>query len=315
MKTHIARREFLRQMSRGFGVYALHSTLLDGLMGQILNAAFAQTTNGTLPDPGVFYVHMSMPGGPPRWFVDLPLTPDGQTVANFKAGGFGTVLTKTGGIAGVAYESRKITAAGVSYWMPPVWGMNLKAHNFTNVFTNTLIMRGVDMEINNHSLSNQRQVSPVIGGFSLTGMVADATGCPLPSILDGGTPATQAFRSKKGLAGSTLSYPAQANETATNNPVALTLAPFKEFRTGRPAHGPANTQMGEQVLKQFEIYAKGHGLTESAMTKMYDSALSLIDQNVISMGNQWATTVAKYRAIISEAIHPAKGSLPGLFDS
>lgn len=312
MKTRIARREFLRQFSLGLGAYGLQSVFLDGLMGQILNAAYASTSSASATaKQNVFYVYLSMEGGPPRWNFDLPLTPMGQTSKNFLPGAFGTTLATQGGLAKAVYDARQITVAGKTLHLPPVWTMGLSGHSFNKILQNTLMIRGVDMEINNHVLSNRRQVSPVIGGYSLTGFVADATGRPLPGIIDTSTSAADAFRSKNGYSGSSISY----TESNTANPVKTLLNPFVEYRNGKAFHNATATAMNEQALVHFEDYAARSGLTSSSVFKMYDAALELVNKKVVTLEDKWDATVAKYRAVITEAVHPRKGTLPGLFDS
>lgn len=312
MKTSIARREFLFQAGRGFGLFALHSALMDGLVARILNQAFAQTTGASSPADPTFYVHISLPGGPPRWYFDLPLAPTGVTASNYIQGGFGTVLTKTGTTPGVRYETRAVTAAGKTLHLPPVWTMNLTQHDFSKtILPHTLMIRGVDMEIDNHTLSNRRQVAPVIGGHSLSGVVADKTGLPLPTLLDPTAQASRAFRTKKGLSGIDIVY----TENASTNPVTSILNPFLEFRNGRETHNPSASRLGEQVLVEFEKYAAAQGITQSALSSMYDAALELVDKNVTQLSQNWASTVAKYRGLVIEAVRPRKGTLPGLFDT
>src|SRR5690606_8658386 len=72
--------------------------------------------------------------------------------------------------------------------------------------------------------------------------------------------------------------------------------------------------LGEQAFREFEKYADQRGVASSSVTEMYDSAMELIEKNIYSLSNQWAPTVAKYRAIVDEALSPAKGTLPGIFD-
>ena len=73
--------------------------------------------------------------------------------------------------------------------------------------------------------------------------------------------------------------------------------------------------MTEQAFKEFEKLAEARGLTSTAVPEMYDSAIELMESNIYGLAAKWAPTVAKYRAIVKEAMQPAKGKLPGVYDA
>lgn len=314
MKPSIARREFLLKAGKTFGFLGAGSVLFDSLVGELFNRAVA-ATSGSVLNPSGYYVHFSMPGGPPRWYFDLPLAPQGLTATNFVQGGFGTRLEKVSGAFKSVYAVESHTVGSKTISLPPVWKMGPATHNFASLLPNTLFVRGMDMEINNHGLSNARQTAPIIGGYSLQGMVADGAERPMPGVVDAGTASAGAFRSKKRLAPNSIVYPASvAAETATNNPATSLLAPFKNYMAGRAVHSPAATALSQQAFGEFEKYAANRGIASSSVTTMYDSAMDLIEKDIFNVSSQWTSTVAKYRALIAAMIHPAKGSLPGIFD-
>ena len=308
MSIRNSRREFLRRASQSLAIAGISSTFYDVILGRILQAAVASESGAA--KSGYNYVHLSLPGGPPRWFFDLPLTPGGQTPSNFIAGGFGTILD--GGKA--VYSASKVVTGGKSIYLPPVWNMGLANQRFTDLLPNTVFIRGLDMEINNHPLSNARQVAPIIGGLSISGVMADSSFQPIPSIVDTNNSAATGFRSKKGLANSTINFTERANNRAGENPITNLLTPFAEFRTGRNIHTSQRTRLQEQALAQIEAFGESRGVTANALPQMYENAMELIDQKITSAAAQWVATVDRYRAIISEAIRPNKGSLPGIFD-
>lgn len=307
MKPAIARREFLLRAGKAFGALGLSSAIYDTILAHFFQQAFAQTL-GTGLNPSGYYVHLTMPGGPPRWLFDLPLTPAGLTANNFVQGGFGTRFEKVGGEFKSVYRVDRHTAAGKTLYLPPVWSMNLAKQNFAkDVLPHTTFIRGLDMEINNHGLSNSRQVAPIIGGLSLQGVVADEAQRPMPGVVDASSSAGQGFRSKKGLAANPITLTAA-------NPVADVLRPFQNYMAGRGVHSPAANKLTEQAFAQFEKYATDRGLASSALPEIYDSSMALIEKNIYALSSKWAAALAKYRAIVDEAIHPAKGTLPGIFD-
>jgi hypothetical protein len=153
MKTVYARREFIKQASRHFAFLGLGSVVFDSVLGKFLQQAVAQTIFPNI-NPSGYYIHYTFSGGAPRWFFDLPLTPFGKTSSNFVDGGFGTVIRKTGGSYQPAYAVQKHTVGGKDLYLPPVWNMDLKSQDFSSILSHAAFIRGLDMEINNHRLSN-----------------------------------------------------------------------------------------------------------------------------------------------------------------
>jgi hypothetical protein len=309
MKAVFARREFLKRATRDLGFLGAGSLVFDGVLSNIFSRAVAQTLGQTI-NPSGYYIHFTMPGGPPRWYFDLPLTPDGKTAANFVQGGFGTHIEKVGAEYQSTYQVDKHVIGSKTIYLPPVWKFALAKQKFTDILPHTVFIRGMDMEINNHILSNSRQVAPIIGSYSLSGVVSDEAERPMPGVVDPSSPAAQAFRSKKGFGTSVLTY----TENANVNPIVSLLAPFKDYMSGRAAHSPQANLLTGQAFIEFEEMAKARGITSTALPEAYDNAMELIEKNIFALSTQWAPTVAKYRAIVKEAMQPAKGTLPGVYD-
>lgn len=310
MKTRNSRREFLRRAGMSLGYLGVGSTVFDTVLIQFFQKAMAQELNKAI-NPSGYYIHFSLPGGPPRWMFDLLLTPDGLTSSNFVAGGFGTTIEKSGSEFTAKYNVEKHVVGKKTVYLPPVWNMDLSKQDFSSLLPHTVFIRGLDMEINNHALSNARQVAPTIGGLSINGMVADRAERPMPSIIEANSGAATAFKSKKGLGASTIAY----TENATTNPVGTILKPFQNFPKERAVHAGHSVRLQEQAFKEFEKLATQRGIASSAITNAYDNAMALIDQDIYRLSELWANTVAKYRSILNEALHPSKGTLPGIFNT
>lgn len=309
MKTNFARREFLRRSALTIGGLGVSSAVFESIIAQFFARAVAQTLSKEI-NPSGYYIHMSLPGGPPRWCFDLPLAPMGVSTSTFVQGNFGTRIEKVGSEFKSIYSVDKHVIGNKTVYLPPVWKYGLVKHRFTEILPHTAFIRGMDMEINNHNLSNARQTAPTIGGISLNGVVADAARRPIPCVVDTTSFSGRGFRSVKGFSSSALNY----TESATINPVSSLLTPFKNFMAGRFVHSPQANALQEQAFKEFEKYATARGVASSSLTDMYDNAMQLIEENIFSLSAKWPNTVAKYRAIVGEALSPKKGTLPGLFD-
>lgn len=309
MKVAVARREFLKRAGRDLGFLGVGSVIFDSVIAKFFSTAVAQTL-GQKINPSGYYVHFSMPGAPPRWYFDSLITPNGKTAANFIDGGFGTTIQKVGSEFKSIYEVQKHVLAGQTLWLPPVWNYNLAGQKFSDVLQHAVFIRGLDMEINSHQLSNARQVAPIIGGHSISGVVADDAQRPMPAIIDASSQAAIAFKSHKGFATNSISY----TENATTNPISSLLLPFKDYTAGKVVHSANANQLTAQAFQEFEKLAEGRGLTSTALPEMYDAAMDLMEGKIFDMQAKWAPTVAKYRAIVKEAMQPAKGTLPGVYD-
>lgn len=286
------RREFLKNAAKSVAVLGLGPTAIETLLSSFLNRAEAQVLHEK------FYVHLSLPQGPPRWFFDLPTNPGG-VAGDFMAGGFGTAIDASGDIAKAVMSSMSYTANGKTYKLPPIWGQGPSGRAYTSILANTTFIRGMDMEINNHAISNQRQVAPIIGGKSITGALADVSKMPMPGIIDNGSAASQVFRSGRGLAPSALARPT----ASAPNPLISFLSSFKPLASTSPVSGPAWEQAIKQSLNEFDKYIDDHELKKSSLADAYEQANELIKSNTYDLTNKWATVFPKYEALVKEAFN------------
>ncbi len=310
MSVKFSRRRFLKEISKSFGYLGLSAVGLELLGKSILQKALAASGANAL-NPSGYYVHWTFPSAPPRWYFDLLLTPQGQTSSNFIPGGFGNIFENVGSAVTVAHRADKHVINGKTIYLPPVWSFTPPGQtDFKSILPHTLFIRGMDMEIDNHGLSNQRQVSPVIGGISISGAVADKAARAFPAITDPGSSAAQGFKSARGLA----RYDATYTVNNTVNPVKTLLKPFEPFFAGRSQHSGDQIALQEQAFKEFEKQATQKGINSGSLNLMYDNAMQLIADNVISIGEQWQGVFSKYSNLIESAFKGQIGKLPGVMD-
>lgn len=308
MKRDISRRHFLTMFGKAAAFAPVGSVLYDTLLGQVLSRAVAAPAGAPL-NPNL-YLHMSFFAAPPRWYFDLPLAPMGVAADTFASGGFGTLFTGSGTNANVGYVTKPQQLGGQTVHLPPLWSMSPAGQDFRMLLDHMLFIRGMDMEINSHPLSNARQVAPIVNGMSVSGMLADASPLPIPSISGPDVESVRAFRSRKGLSYSRIDY----TSNATVNPIITLLKSFKGEHLGRPAHSARNVALQHQAMKEFDLYAQKNGITESALSSMYESANNLIEDGIFAESSQWAAVQAKYAGLCRTALTPAFGSIPGLND-
>ena len=292
-----SRRNFLSSVAKVAGALGISTSGFDLIAGNVLKKTFGQAMAAGEVGSEYIYVHFSFSGGPPRWYMDLPLNPENKA-DQFIAGGFGnTLVWKSGKVdsvhTGIPYKNK----AGKTTHIPPVWGMSLPSTNIQDLLPNTLFIRGMDMEIDNHPISNQRQVAPIIGGLSVTGLVADASKKPIPG-LTGSSPSSTVFKSAKGLA--SVSNPGGAT------PLATLLKPFAPFAAGTAVQAKEWATLRNNALARFDQYAAKNGLPETTLRLAYDDATKMIENNVYELNTQYAATVAKYKDLMDRALSLAE---------
>lgn len=298
-RTKMGRREFIASAAKSFGAIGIGSIVAESLMGHLLNRAFAA---GAVEG---FYIHLSLPGGPPRWYFDQALNPSGAA-GDFVAGGFGNrIVAGADGLARTVHATHRYSAGNEVFQLPPVWGMPRSGDSADELLRHMQMFRGVDMQINNHTISNQRQTAPVIGGASIGGSLADASGRAIASVVVGGTPAGAVFRTEKALA--------PVNATVNNgaaNPLTALLRPFRPLGN-TSLNDPRWEQAIGASLQEFETYLGNIGARPNVMHEAYDQAIDLIKTDKYKIADKWAAIYPKYKQAVDEAT--ARATIDRLF--
>lgn len=310
MKYRAHRRNFLIHSLQTLGAIGLSSGAINTLLGSIYGKAFAASSADLALNPkGFRYVFVSFSGAPPRWMFDMLTTPNGAADA-YVAGGFGTAFDISGTTVtpiNGTFEYKYGSGSTNKLYLPPVWGATPSSSKtkFTDILPHTLFVRGMDMEINNHGVSNARQVAPILGGKSLHGVIADEMGSPI-AMVNHGAPSGNAFKSTKGLG-----YVVPAS---TGNPITALLAPFKNLPNTLDYRSENLRPVVDQFLDRLDSYAKAHRIPDSSLREAHDSADYLIRLNIDQLATEWDALFARYSDLVTEAIHPKKGEIPGVFD-
>lgn len=290
-----ARREFLKVAASTMGAAGMSSLIAEMLIGSLYNRAFAATGAKT------YYIHFTMPGGPPRWYFDQVQNPHGLTSEYIK-GGFGNYINGGAGVAQSVHKNYKFTNGGSTFYLPPVWAYARSGDKAVDLLQHTQMFRGVDMQINNHALSNKRQIAPVIGGYSITGRMADASSLPLSSVIAStrgiGNPAGDAYRSSRSPAA------APALLDAGGNPLQALLKPFRP-RAASDLNDPNWQRAIADSLGELDDYAHHIGVRPNAMVNAYDKAIDLIESGKFDIYKQWTTVHKRYADAVAEALSMA----------
>jgi hypothetical protein len=145
------------------------------------------------------YVQFNLYGAPSRWFFDQVLRPSDADEFVPAAGMYNRIDEANGLVAKGSY--RDVNIRGLN--MPHLWAYDVAIPGggkrpMADLMDHMLIIRGCDIRTNGHPLANFQQVRPSPFGPSLTGLVADASVCPIPAICVGRAPAADAYLAPKG---------------------------------------------------------------------------------------------------------------------
>lgn len=290
------RRKFLENATKSLGLVGI-SPLLSNLIVQTLSTEVLAA--GTTASSGTdkIYIFFSTPGGPPRWFFDLPLTPNGTSAKytdHFAHTGVATYVgMQASGDPQAIYKPWYDTAS--KYWLPPVWGSNPAGGSFKNCLANAAFIRGVDFEINNHDLGRLRNQSPIIGGYSIAGLLAEKTASAFPAASAGSIGA--AFKAGKPMSPVGLNY----GVTATANPISSTMRYFA-------GKAPVENLAVNQSISEFDKYAQKNNFGQRGLAEAKDRSDALVVQGVKTFTDKWQPTYDKYVMKVKEALSLANTS-------
>jgi hypothetical protein len=160
--------------------------------------------NNLVESPARNLLQINLGGGPTRWYFDNLLKPNDHDFF-VPHPWIGTVLnpqsTQKPLDLSFTYKTKKFG----QYNYPLLWDSWVAApggrkKKMAELQSNLLMIRGCQMGIAGHPVNIARQVAPVQNSFSITGLVADMSNAPIPSLSVGNNPAARAFKSKKGIA-------------------------------------------------------------------------------------------------------------------
>lgn len=279
------RRAFLADATKSLGLLGM-SPWLSNFVVQTLStevlASGVTSANGT----DKIYIFIASPGGPPRWYFDAPLTPTGK-MSEFSHTGMGTFIGMDGVKPVVTYKTWQDPVS--KYHLPPVWGSNPAGGSFKNCLANAMFFRGIDAEINSHELCRYRNLSPIIGGISVAGLIAQKTQTPFPAASAGSIGTS--FKAEKPLAPVALNY----TVSSTVNPVKTVMSYFS-------GQAPVDNLAVKQVLSEFDKYAEANGFRQTALSEAKDRSDGLVKQGVAAFNEKWQPTYDKYLIKVKEAM-------------
>ncbi|MBT3583790.1 MAG: DUF1501 domain-containing protein [Halobacteriovoraceae bacterium] len=285
-----SRRKFI------YGVGAL------GLSGAPFCPIFPQTTQNFRRK----YLQINLFGAPSRWVFDLLLNPDGKQpfIANpYIATGYSGSPQKV--------APQYLTYEHAGFQLPILWkdrfSIGSRQERLSNLFDNSLIVRGCNMRVDGHARNNRKLVAPIPGGLSITGVLSDQGSTPFPSInllskqLPDAT-APDAFKSKKGNAA--VNIPANSMDEFEY------LFKFSEKKS--------KMNLGPNIRETLGSFFSESGGRSNILKRDFEAAQELMKKDFSKHRPQFVELKSKYQSLIDRALNDrslvgvTNFSIPGL---
>ena len=181
-----SRRSFLKYSLLGTAamgvspVEILFSSMIEGFVSN----ASAQVANLS---EQINYLHLSMLGGPPRWYFDLPLKPNG---VSDNIGDNKMLITKLDNSTRSLIGNYELYQHNDGYYYPHLWSAQVPTSsggltNLSNLLDNSAMFRGINLGVDGHAINSVKQDAPLSGEVSLAGLVADKSSKPIPAASVG----------------------------------------------------------------------------------------------------------------------------------
>ena len=297
-KFELDRRTLLKNILLGTGVVssAPFDMFLTNMMVNLLQSGTAHAAGEEAAFQDIKFISLVMAGGAPRYYWDLPVQPNGDDALVFNP----MVVNKfvnNGSTIKAEYATTKVG----DYYMPHVWSGNIATTAgvvpMSALGQNMMIMRGIDLQIDSHPIDRERQIAPVPGGISITGLVADHATTPIPAVGRNG--GGNFYRGEKGIA---------YVELAGTNPLTSALSPFSPLSSMKTINnGSVESAIDAALMRMSARSADKSKFLPSTFATRFNAKKMMMK----SFGNLQAnynSLVAKYRALISRSFE-AKDSL------
>ncbi|MBI3556004.1 MAG: hypothetical protein HY074_07060 [Deltaproteobacteria bacterium] len=200
--------------------------------------------------------------------------------------------------------------------MPHLWGYDVARAGggqrpMADLMANMLMIRGCDLGMDGHPINSGRLVSPVAGGTSITGLVADMTNSLFPAISVGETPANRAFKSPVGT--SAVEIPSEHDDY-----LSFLLEIF--YRQNDPTYRSRQSldAQVEKAMGALRAYSLSNNPGAEILYNERQKSERLLRKGIENLGQAFSPLVKKYEDLFQRSLHLSPvagvtdGILPGL---
>ena len=296
------RRSLLKNILVGtsIGTSGLMNTFLTNMMVNLMQKGAAQAAGADPAFEDFKFISLVMAGGFARYYWDLPIKPNGNDQIVFNP----MVVTKFNPDGSSIYATTKVG----NYTMPYLWNSMIPTVSGTtsmkDIAKNMLIMRGINLQIDSHQIDRTRQLAPIPGGVSLSGLVADSSSTPIPAVGRNG--GNGYYQSAKGIA---------YLELGGSNPLTEAMSPFAPSSTMLSLNNGAIEKAIDQALLKMQSNSAGRDKYLPSTFASRFNAKKLMLRQFGNLQTQYSSLVNKYKSLISRSFGPtANLKLAGVED-
>lgn len=302
-KIHLSRREALALMGAAGAAPIAMNSAMDVIIGSMVDGLFRKAQAQTTTTPPRNLVHLDLGGGAPRYYWDLPLADPYQAGQTYAPNPM--VKTNFKNIGGTSYDAQQmeyqvvpVTRAGVTLHMPYLWSLTIPTANNGpwilphDLLTNMLIVRGVNLKVDGHSLNGRRQLRPLNSRPSIDGMVVDGVSTPIPAVSFNGH---TGFRSGKGIG--------RASDYATSNGLNNIMSPFNRSKDPTTGSAYMSRRMAldaaiSRSLAGLRAYADSANPGAGSLFDVRNTAEAFMRKGYVNIAGYFPGAEAKYQALI-----------------
>jgi hypothetical protein len=313
-KNEMDRRNFLKCSLVGTGVMLANP--LEMFLANFLMSTFTRANALAAGDVASAFtdqklIHYQMMGGYPRYYWDLPLTPNAgdiitpnpQVITRFKAD-----ATAIEGI-GADYSTVKVG----DYFLPSIWGSKIATPTgsapMSNLASNMLMMRGINLNLDSHELDGYKQATPIAGGPSLTGLVADQASSPIPSVGN----QSFTYKSPKGISMISMT----GNDPFTLAMRSFAVHPANMIALSSTKNAGSSSTVGDSIDNALNLMKASAGAKHPYLATTFNdraNAKTLLLKQYGNLTSAYTTLVAKYENLISRSFGDSSLFLAGVED-
>ena len=291
-----------RDFFKGLGASALFLSSPEKiLMGSILDGIFnkAQATSTGVEEKNL--INIFFDGGPPRWYFDLPLRPNGNDVIVENAMAKNKFVL-TNGVMKAVVDTHQVG----DFYLPYLWKSNIPTSNggfvpMANLAQSAVFIRGYNLVNDGHSQNRIKHNSPVPGTPSLSGIFADHSSKPFSAVTS-----TESHQHNSGKGKSIINVPLDGN------PFSSMMAPFNLSNPRSFNRRQAMDDAIKTLHSNVSSFFGSQNPYANSLIGERDSSIELFIKGTSGLQGKYNVLFNKYRSLEMRAY--SENPLAGLDD-
>lgn len=296
------RRQFFKNSSilaSPFVVDTFFATLVNSFCQQALAESNGQQTSRN-------YVNIMMPGAPMRYIFDHWLkTSESDGAIQYNAMTGNSYKYTGNAVSGVDVKYFTYNQMMVPHLFSQSVNLSSGAANISSLLDNMLVMRGYGTGVDGHAANSMKQIAPLGGVPSLTGLVADNSSKTFEAIQVPSRNVFSSFVSKKGKA---------LNILPINSSLKTLLEGFRNPIYGMEARAlkDRNVQAFDKAKRNLASKGASNNPASEILNASLTNAETLMKKGINNLDGYMEEALPRYQRVIFEALRTV--NIPGVSD-